>query len=145
VSGTTYWEIVQSFLKESEFAERQFRQTISIKVPVENTLDPDGLMRLRNRTKRRFEDFEAQREGAEFLIEELQKNWGVKIDMVQRAFWFCQKVHFQPDPTGRVPSFFLAASRRSFNGYAINTESTRSIIQGRDRADGEDGGCILDG
>jgi hypothetical protein len=42
-------------------------------------LDDEGLQRLRNCTRRRFERFEAQQEGAEILIEELKEQWGVEI------------------------------------------------------------------
>jgi Domain of unknown function (DUF4365) len=80
-SKRTYWEIIQTFLHQTpSLSVDDPRASLTIHVPIDNTLDDEGLRRLRNYTRRRFERFEAQQEGAQILIEELKEQWGVEIE-----------------------------------------------------------------
>jgi hypothetical protein len=77
----TYWEVIQSDLESTqELSVGRPRKFLTVHVPTDNLLDEEGLRRLRNRTKRRFERFEAQREGVQVLIDELRQKWGVTIE-----------------------------------------------------------------
>jgi len=80
-SDVTYWEIIQSYLESTRgLCVDDPRKTVTIHVPTDNLLDEEGLLRLRNITKSRFERFEAQKEGAQVLIEELRRQWKVDIE-----------------------------------------------------------------
>ncbi len=76
----TYWEVIQSHLESSgNLTANRASKTTAMPVPLDNLIDEQGLQRLKNITRRRFERHEAQREGAEILIEELRCKWGVEI------------------------------------------------------------------
>jgi Domain of unknown function (DUF4365) len=101
-SGQTYWDILQTFLEKTRgLSVDQPRASSTVRVPTGNTLDDGGLERLRNRTKLRFDRFEAQKEGAVVLVEELKKQWGVKIDYgPELGILFLPKGEFKADPAG---------------------------------------------
>lgn len=80
-SDTTYWEIIQTFLESTQgLLVDNPRKSITVHIPTNNALNEEGLRRLRNRTRARFERFEAQKEGAQVLIEELHRQWRVRIE-----------------------------------------------------------------
>ena len=101
-SNRTYWEVIQTFLtsRRSEAAEDAARRIV-VEIPTGNLLDREGLTRLRNRTKRRFETFELQREGAEVLIDTLRELWGVEITYgAEEGILIVPKGQFVADPSG---------------------------------------------
>lgn len=100
----TYWETIQDYLDACRVSlSERMAQSITIHVPVDNTFDPDGLRRLRNRTKARFERFQLQREGASVLLDELRRQWGVSIEYDPEAgILLLPKGHFQADASGGV-------------------------------------------
>jgi hypothetical protein len=77
-SNTSYWEIVQDFLKRRKNAIAT-SGTLSVRVPKDHILNEEGLRRIAKRTKRRFARFKDQEAGAAILIEEIEQAWGVKI------------------------------------------------------------------
>lgn len=99
---TTYWEVVQTYLDTMKNrSSSKNRKSISVHVPTDNLLDAEGLRRLRNRTKNRFQRFEAQKEGASILIEELQKQWEVDIEYEpELGVLILPKGQFKSDPSG---------------------------------------------
>lgn len=101
-SKRTYWEIIQTFLHETHgLSVEEPRASLTIHVPIDNTLDDEGLRRLRNWTRRRFERFEAQQEGAEILIEELREHWGVEIEYEPEfGLLFLPEEEFKADASG---------------------------------------------
>lgn len=125
---TTYWEVVQTFLNSMKDSDSsQPRKSISVHVPTDNLLDAEGLQRLRNRTKNRFQRFEAQKEGADILIDELRKQWGVDIDYgPEFGVLRLPKGEFNPDPSGEhtVNAFgqFAAQLERLKDKYGIDPQ-----------------------
>ena len=101
-SEKTHWEIVQTFLEKTrDLTVDEPRASLTVRVPTENTLDDNGLKRLRNRTRLRFDRFEAQKEGAEVLVEALKKQWGVQIAYrPEVGVLFLPKGEFKADPSG---------------------------------------------
>jgi hypothetical protein len=76
----TYWEIVQTHFEEADTPpKRKSLKSVTINVPLDNTLNNEGLRRLRNRTKHRFLGMITRKEGAGILIDQLRKHWGVEI------------------------------------------------------------------
>jgi hypothetical protein len=121
-TATTYWEIIQNVLDvpHDGLGER-VRTSVVVHVPTDNVLDQQGFRRLRQRTKRRFERFEAQKEGAEVLIEELKRYWGVTIEYApDEGVLFLPKGRFTHDesgermfvPFGRTAASLLKMQRR---------------------------------
>lgn len=124
----TYWEVIQTFLDSIEDSDSSKpRKSISVQVPTDNLLDAEGLQRLRNRTKNRFQRFEAQKEGANILIDELRKQWGVNIEYEPEfGVLMLPKGEFKPDPSsGRtVTAFgqFAAQLERFKDKYGIDPQ-----------------------
>ncbi len=101
-SKQTYWEVIQNFLTSPLRIGTAFRtRKITVEIPADNRLDGQGLARLRNLTRRRFERFELQREGAEVLIETLRELWGVQIIYEpEEGILLLPKGQFVADPSG---------------------------------------------
>jgi hypothetical protein len=98
-SEVTYWEVIQSYLNTNRsLSINTPNKSITVHVPTDNKLDYEGFLRLRNRTRTRFERFEAQKEGAQLLIDELHNQWGVRIEYEPEfGLLMLPKGHFQPD------------------------------------------------
>lgn len=126
----TYWEVIQTFLDSIEDSDSSKpRKSISVQVPTDNLLDAEGLQRLRNLTKNRFQRFEAQKEGANILIDELHKQWGVNIEYEpQFGVLMLPKGEFKPDASsGRtVTAFgqFAAQLERFKDKYGIDPQKS---------------------
>ncbi len=81
VADVTYWEVIQSQLESrDEVNVAEAGASLTIHVPTENLVDAYGLQRLRNRTRKRFERFDTQKEGARVLAYELKRQWGVVVE-----------------------------------------------------------------
>lgn len=126
---TTYWEVIQTYLEEVKDSKHSKpRKSISIHVPTDNLLDVEGLQRIRNRTKNRFQRFEAQKEGAEILIDELSEKWGVDIEYdPEFGILMLPKGEFHQGPTGghTVIAFgkFASQLERIQEKHGIDPES----------------------
>ncbi len=103
-NDVTYWEIIQSYLESTRgLWVDDPRKTITIHVPTDNLLDDEGLLRLKNITKSRFNRFEAQKEGAQVLIEELQRQWKVGIEYdSELGYLELPKGKFLRDKSGNI-------------------------------------------
>ncbi|MFF0613262.1 DUF4365 domain-containing protein [Nocardia tengchongensis] len=71
-----YWDIVQSLDKPP--SEKKTK-TVRVHIPVDNTLDAFGILRIRSRTVRRYEELGMLRQGTEVLIERVEELFDVKI------------------------------------------------------------------
>jgi len=126
---TTYWEVIQTYLEAvKDSKHKKTRKSISVHVPTDNLLDVEGLQRIRNRTKNRFQRFEAQKEGAEILIDELSEKWGVDIEYdPEFGILMLPKGEFHPEPTGghTVIAFgkFASQLERIQEKHGIDPES----------------------
>jgi hypothetical protein len=110
-SKLTYWEIIQTSLESPhELTAGNPRASLRVHVPVDNVLDDEGVQRLRYRTKQRFERFEAQKVGAQILLEELKSQWGVEISYdPENGVLLLPEGEFRADPAGTVR--FIAFGR----------------------------------
>ncbi|MGC4044404.1 MAG: DUF4365 domain-containing protein [Armatimonas sp.] len=80
-SGNTYWEIIQNYLDAViDLPSESLGKTINIHIPIRNTLNSEGLRRLRNLTKKRFERFSSYQNGIQILIDALHDHWGVDVE-----------------------------------------------------------------
>ena len=95
----TYWEIIQNCIDVRPGSlEKCLNKSLQVHVSTDNILDAEGLHLLRNQTKVRFERFEAQKEGAQILIDELQRQWGVQISYdPEFGLLMLPKGKFEPD------------------------------------------------
>jgi Domain of unknown function (DUF4365) len=102
VADVTYWEVIQSQLESRDDVNvAEAGASLTIHVPTENLLDAYGLQRLRNRTRKRFERFDTQREGARVLAYELNRQWGVVVEYDPEAgILVLPEGRFVPDRRG---------------------------------------------
>ncbi len=98
----TYWEVIQTYLESRDDSHsNKSGKTVSVHIPTDNLLDINGIQRIKNRTKRRFKRFEAQKEGAEVLLEELRNKWEVDIEYgPETGILMLPKGKFQRDSSG---------------------------------------------
>ncbi len=99
----TYWECIQSFLdKISHGSATLFsRKSLRVSIPIENQLTEVSLGRIHARTGARFRRFEAEREGAQQLLNRIKEKWGVEIQYgPQEGILMLPKGHFVHDEPG---------------------------------------------
>src|SRR5712664_1933706 len=85
----TYWECIQSYLSSHygkvALAKANETKADTLRIPVENVLDGDGLTRIKSITRIRFERFEVERTGAQVLVKLLEEQLNLKIEYNPRA------------------------------------------------------------
>ncbi|MGW5160666.1 DUF4365 domain-containing protein [Nonomuraea wenchangensis] len=74
LTGAIYWEIAQ----DAEVPEGAKRRS-HLLIPLDNKLDAEGLVRIKNRTLKRHRRFENEKAGASVLVERLEELLGVSI------------------------------------------------------------------
>lgn len=83
VNDVTYWESIQTFMEGH--ASGPLAKTMRVKVPIDNTLDEEGLKRILARTKSRHYRFEQEQVGAKILIDLLEKELDITISYDAQA------------------------------------------------------------
>lgn len=85
----TYWECVQSYLSSYEGAialgKANDAKAETLRIPVGNVLNGDGLARIKSIATIRFERFELEKNGAQVLVKLLEEKLNLKIDYNPRA------------------------------------------------------------
>jgi hypothetical protein len=81
-NDVTYWECVQTALERGSRRGSRSRRgkTVSVRIPVSNVLNPEGVRRIQSRATTRFARFEREREGAHYLTEILRKQLDLDIE-----------------------------------------------------------------
>jgi hypothetical protein len=81
-SGNVYWECVQTYLEDIDLqvtGSLNSQTTVRIRIPTDNTLDADGIRRIKRRTKARFSRLSKERIRVQQLTEYLKSNMGIDI------------------------------------------------------------------
>jgi hypothetical protein len=74
-----YWECIQTAIEEFDLSMISKQKTVSIAIPVANTFNEEGIRRIVVRTKKRFNRFASEKEGAERLLELLRSELNLEI------------------------------------------------------------------
>ena len=96
-----YWECIQTAVDESSLPRSSQQKTVSIAIPTANTLNEQGIRRIVARTKKRFNRFAREKEGAEHLLKFLRTT--LNLDIVyepQEGFIQIPQGRFLPKKDG---------------------------------------------
>jgi Domain of unknown function (DUF4365) len=113
-SGITYWEVIQDITPSAKSGQTGVAKSVTVYVSCRNQLDSRGIRRLLSRTRNRFEQFKAQKAGAQILIEQLREILGLAIEYnPESGMLIVPKGKFLVDPEGgKSITMFGAWARR---------------------------------
>lgn len=75
-TGITYWQVIQDYIEEEQINLAN-RNNINVKIPLSNILDENGIGKIFDCTKLRFERFDRTNEGIQILRDFLKKQFDV--------------------------------------------------------------------
>jgi Domain of unknown function (DUF4365) len=82
-SKRTYWRVIQPWLELQTDARKTrlaFAKTSRVSIPAGNLLNASGLSRLSSYTSHRFNRFKREQDGADHLVECLERAIGLKVE-----------------------------------------------------------------
>jgi hypothetical protein len=107
-TDTTYWESVQTFCETvpKKKTSRKGPKSIKIRIPANNMLNEEGLLRIEAHTRFRFSRFGRQQESMMTLIQILKDDLGLKIEYDDAGILSIPDGRFVPTARGQK-TFFL--------------------------------------
>jgi hypothetical protein len=110
-----YWECIQTAIEASGFPWMSKQKTISIAIPTANTLNEEGIRRIIARTKKRFNLFASQKEGADRLLKLLRSSLNLKVTYIpQDGILTIPEGRFVPKKNGQDTVVFFGRMGEQF-------------------------------
>lgn len=101
-SGFTYWDVVQDLCpKDARLCIGSNQKTKTLYIPIENILDSQGVRRVSNRTRFRFERYLSHKEGAQIITQHIFETMGLVVEYdPEVGILVVPKGKFLPDESG---------------------------------------------
>lgn len=162
-SDVTYWECIQNAVLRRERRGKQIGngETVTIRVPITQVLDTDGVSRIDRLTRARFKRFQRERDATEFLLDLLREEIGLDLDyQPQYGIVSIPTGSFVPDREASPRTYVFGRAKRDIDrltrllgvsseqalDYVLNDflSGLESLSRGEDAVFRAPNGAILD-